>query len=69
MSLDTFAISLLYILLGLEKLELKVAAHCLFIFKKMTLKKGVQLLTPDLVANALSDGAIHFALYGNLLNH
>jgi len=34
-------------------------------------QNGVQLLTQvsDLVVNAFSDGPIHFALYGSLLNH
>ena len=34
-------------------------------------QNGVKLLTPvsDLVFNALSDGTIHFALYGSSLNH
>ena len=34
-------------------------------------QNGVKLLTPfsNLVFNALSDGTIHFALYGSSLNH
>ena len=44
----------------------------LFVFQRDDPQKnGVKLLTPvsDLVFNALSDGTIHFALYGSSLNH
>ena len=44
----------------------------LFVFQRDDPRQnGVKLLTPvsDLVFNALSDGTIHFALYGSSLNH
>ena len=44
----------------------------LFVFHRDDPKQNdVKLLTPvsDLVFNALSDGTIHFALYGSSLNH
>ena len=44
----------------------------LFVFQRDDPQQnGVKLLTPvsDLVFNALSDGTIHFALYGSSLNH
>ena len=44
----------------------------LFVFLRDDPKQnGVKLLTPvfDLVFNDLSDGTIHFALYGSSLNH
>ena len=43
----------------------------LFVFLRDDLQQnGVKLLTPvsDLVFNALSNGTIHFALYGSSLN-
>ena len=48
------------------------ASMTLFVFQRDDPQQnGVKLLTPvsDLVFNALSDGTIHFALYGSSLNH
>ena len=48
------------------------STHSLFVFlRDDPQQNGVKLLTPvsDLVFYALSDGAIHFALYGSSLNH
>ena len=55
-------------------LSYKVAAlnTPLFVFQRDDPQQnGVKLLTPvsSLVFNALSDGTIHFALYGSSLNH
>ena len=44
----------------------------LFVFQRDDPQQnGVKLLTPvsSLVFNALSDGTIHFAMYGSSLNH
>ena len=44
----------------------------LFVFQRDDPQQnGVKLLTPvsELIFNALSDGTIHFALYGSSLNH
>ena len=46
--------------------------YSLFVFLRDDPQQyGVSLLTPvsDLVVNALSDGTIHFALYGSLLDN
>ena len=44
---------------------------CLFFQRDDPQQNGVKLLTPvsDSVFNALSNGTIHFAMYGSSLNH
>ena len=52
--------------------SLTTAYVALFVFQRDDPQQnGVKLLTPvsDSAFNALSDGSIHFALYGSSLNH
>ena len=54
------------------KYSVEVRKTSLFVFlRDDPQQNGVKLLTPvsNLVFNALSDGTIHFALYGSSLNH
>ena len=65
--------SLSFLLLRGKFKQVYATWHCtLFVFQRDDPQQnGVKLLTPvsDLVFNALSDGTIHFALYGSSLNH